>query len=72
MSSFFPNEAAGPLLKTEIPGPKSQAHIADLDPVFDTRSLNMLADYTKSFGNYIQDPDGNVLLDVYAPPSVLR
>jgi 4-aminobutyrate aminotransferase/(S)-3-amino-2-methylpropionate transaminase len=32
--------------------------------VFDTRSLNMLANYEKSYGNYIADPDGNVLLDV--------
>lgn len=64
-STFYAGEPEGPVLKTEsIPGPKSQEHIAELDKVFDTRSLNMLADYTKSFGNYIVDPDGNALLDV--------
>lgn len=63
-SSFYPGEPEAPVLKTEIPGPKSREHIAKLDKVFDTRSLNMLADYTKSFGNYIVDPDGNQLLDV--------
>ncbi|KAK3295654.1 aminotransferase class-III-domain-containing protein [Chaetomium fimeti] len=67
MSSFYPSwEPEGPSVKTEIPGPKSKAAIAELDEVFDTRSLNMLTDYTKSVGNYIADPDGNVLLDVYA------
>jgi 4-aminobutyrate aminotransferase/(S)-3-amino-2-methylpropionate transaminase len=65
-SSFYDGEPEGPVLKTEIPGPKSQEHISKLDQVFDTRSLNMLADYNKSFGNYIVDPDGNALLDVYA------
>lgn len=63
-SSFYPGEPEAPVLKTEIPGPKSREHIDKLDKVFDTRSLNMLADYTKSFGNYIVDPDGNQLLDV--------
>jgi 4-aminobutyrate aminotransferase/(S)-3-amino-2-methylpropionate transaminase len=62
---FFPDEPAGPIIKTAIPGPESQKAIAELDKVFDTRSLNMLANYQKSFGNYIADPDGNVLLDVY-------
>ena len=67
MSSFYPSwEPEGPSVKTDIPGPKSRAAIAELDEVFDTRSLNMLTDYTKSVGNYIADPDGNVLLDVYA------
>ena len=65
MSSFYAKwEPECPSLKTEIPGPKAKAAIAELDEVFDTRSLNMLTDYTKSAGNYIADPDGNVLLDV--------
>ncbi|KAK6843695.1 hypothetical protein PG987_004555 [Apiospora arundinis] len=63
---LLPGEPEAPVLKTAIPGPKSQEKIAELDKVFDTRSLNMLADYTQSFGNYFVDPDGNKLLDVYA------
>jgi 4-aminobutyrate aminotransferase/(S)-3-amino-2-methylpropionate transaminase len=62
---FFPHEPAGPIVKTAIPGPKSKKAIEELDKVFDTRSLNMIANYQQSFGNYIADPDGNVLLDVY-------
>lgn len=61
---FFTSEPEKPIVKTAIPGPKSKAAIEELDRVFDTRSLNMLADYQKSIGNYISDPDGNVLLDV--------
>ncbi|KAK5174837.1 4-aminobutyrate transaminase, partial [Cryomyces antarcticus] len=49
-----------------IPGPKSVEAIKHLDKVFDTRSLNMMANYQNSYGNYIADLDGNVLLDVYA------
>jgi 4-aminobutyrate aminotransferase/(S)-3-amino-2-methylpropionate transaminase len=64
MSSFYNWEPEGPSVKTEIPGPKAKEAIAKLDKVFDTRSLNMLTDFTKSNGNYIADPDGNVLLDV--------
>jgi 4-aminobutyrate aminotransferase/(S)-3-amino-2-methylpropionate transaminase len=62
---FFPDEPAGPVVKTVIPGPKSKQAIEELDRVFDTRSLNMIANYNQSFGNYIADLDGNVLLDVY-------
>jgi 4-aminobutyrate aminotransferase/(S)-3-amino-2-methylpropionate transaminase len=61
---YFPAEPAGPVVKTAIPGPESKKAIAELDKVFETRSLNMLANYQKSIGNYIADPDGNVLLDV--------
>lgn len=65
MSSFYAKwEPEGPSVKTAIPGPKAKVAIAELDQVFDTRSLNMLTDYSKSAGNYIVDPDGNVLLDV--------
>ena len=64
--SFFPDEPSSPIVRTAIPGPKSKAAIQDLDTVFDTRSLNMIANYEQSIGNYIADLDGNVLLDVYA------
>ncbi|GAM83661.1 hypothetical protein ANO11243_016490 [Dothideomycetidae sp. 11243] len=63
---FFPDEPAQPIVKTQIPGPNSQKAIKDLDRVFDTRSLNMITNYDQSYGNYIADLDGNVLLDVYA------
>jgi 4-aminobutyrate aminotransferase / (S)-3-amino-2-methylpropionate transaminase len=61
---FFPDEPAGPIVKTAIPGPQSKKAIEELHQVFDTRSLNMLVDFQKSSGNYIADLDGNVLLDV--------
>lgn len=64
--TFFPNEPQAPDVRTEIPGPKSKKAIQDLDRVFDTRSVSLLANYNKSIGNYISDLDGNLLLDVYA------
>ncbi|KAF2671886.1 4-aminobutyrate aminotransferase [Microthyrium microscopicum] len=63
---FFPDEPENPTVKTEIPGPISKKAIERLEKVFDTRSLNMMGDYNKSVANYIVDPDGNTLLDVYA------
>lgn len=65
MGRFDGIEPSAPSVKTEIPGPKAKEQTADLDKVFDTRSLNMLTDYKSSVGNYIADPDGNQLLDVY-------
>lgn len=64
--AFFPDEPSNPVVRTAIPGPNSRKAIQDLDKVFDTRSLNMMANYQDSYGNYIADLDGNVLLDVYA------
>lgn len=48
---LFEGEPQGPIVKTEIPGPKSKDVIGRLSKVTDTRSLNMVADYTKSIGN---------------------
>lgn len=64
--AFVQGEPDAPVLKASIPGPQSAKRIAELSEVFDTRSINMMTDYTKSIGNYISDPDGNYLLDVYA------
>lgn len=61
---FFENEPTKPTVRTAIPGPKSKEAIQELHKVFDTRSLNMMANYQNSYGNYIADLDGNVLLDV--------
>lgn len=36
----------------------------ELQQVWDARSVNLIADYTKSIGNYLVDVDGNTLLDV--------
>jgi len=63
---FFPDEPQGPVVKTAIPGPQGVKAIERLTKVFDTQSTNMMANYQRSLGNYIADPDGNVLLDVYA------
>lgn len=48
---YFPNEPSGPQLKTQIPGPNNQKATAELNEVFDIRSLNLMADYEKSVGN---------------------
>lgn len=48
---FFPDEPQVPIVKTAIPGPNSKKEIERLSKVFDLRSLNMMADYTKSYGN---------------------
>lgn len=48
---YFPNEPTAPSVSGTIPGPKNQAAAAELDEVFDVRSLNMLTDYNQSVGN---------------------
>lgn len=57
-------EPVAPFVKTAIPGPESKKCLQKIDDVFDARNVNMVVDYTKSYGNYLVDPDGNALLDV--------
>lgn len=49
--SFFPDEPTGPIVQTQIPGPESKKAVERLSKVFDTRSLNMMANYQRSYGN---------------------
>ncbi|ETS87897.1 4-aminobutyrate aminotransferase [Pestalotiopsis fici W106-1] len=64
--SFLANEPEGPQLTVAIPGPRSKAILDDMATILDTRNVNMVTDFEASTGNYIADPDGNLLLDVYA------
>lgn len=50
-SSVFQNEPPKPAVKTAIPGPRSKAALEKLEKVFDTRSMNFVADYDKCHGN---------------------
>lgn len=63
---YFADEPTGPIIRTAIPGPESKKAIARLERIYETRSLNMMTNYQNSYGNYIADMDGNILLDVYA------
>lgn len=59
-AAFSMPEPDAPAVATAIPGPAAQRAIAELDRVFDARSLNMMCDYRRSVGNYLADLDGNV------------
>ena len=66
VDTFVAEEPPGPSVKTEIPGPNGRKAVEELNDVFDTKSVGLPANYEKSYGNYLVDLDGNVLLDVFA------
>ena len=68
-AAFSMPEPDGPAVATAIPGPATQSAIAELDSVFDARSLNMMCDYRRSVGNYLADLDGNVPSPLCLPPT---
>jgi len=58
-------EPEGPTMKTTVPGPKSKELMQNMNVLLNSGAVNFFADYENSYGNYIADADGNVLLDVY-------
>ncbi|KAJ8722731.1 hypothetical protein PYW07_003911 [Mythimna separata] len=64
-------EPSRPVVKTEIPGPKSKALFKEMDAIQQCGSVQLFTDFEKSAGNYIADADGNILLDTYTQISSL-
>lgn len=64
-------EPPGPLIKTEIPGPKSKQLLKEMMDIQQCGSVQLFANYEKSAGNYFADADGNLFLDVYTQISSL-
>ena len=54
-----------PVMVTECPGPKSLKLLEQLSKHQECSATQFFANYTKSYGNYIVDADGNRLLDLY-------
>lgn len=63
-----PNEGdLQPRMLTASPGPESKRLLNNLDQVTSgTTAMHFFADYSKSYGNYIVDADGNRMLDMFA------
>lgn len=64
-----PYEADSPLVVTKFPGPKMVLHNEILSQSIGTshkdKNIREVIELDKSFGNYFQDVDGNVVLDMY-------
>jgi len=67
MSKFVePYEAAAPKIITNFPGPKSLAFNESMSQtIANSDKLREVINLESSFGNYFEDLDGNVVLDMY-------
>ena len=63
--TFVAGEPDVPDMKTEVPGPRSKAIMAELETLQSMKSVQYAVDYEKSLGNFIVDADGNTMLDVF-------
>jgi len=65
------NEPSAPSINTTIPGPKSIEAIDQLKQIAGNPSYQVVVDYENSHGNFVQDADGNMLLDLFGNISSL-
>uniref|UniRef100_A0A8C5LG63 4-aminobutyrate aminotransferase n=1 Tax=Jaculus jaculus TaxID=51337 RepID=A0A8C5LG63_JACJA len=56
----------GPLMKTEVPGPRSQDLMKQLNMIQNAEAVHFFCNYEESRGNYLVDVDGNRMLDLYS------
>uniref|UniRef100_A0A8D0HJY3 4-aminobutyrate aminotransferase n=1 Tax=Sphenodon punctatus TaxID=8508 RepID=A0A8D0HJY3_SPHPU len=56
----------GPLMKTEVPGPRSRELMKQLNGIQNAEAIHFFCNYEESRGNYLVDVDGNRMLDLYS------